>query len=176
MNKPDISHDTLIGRDWVKSLALPLICLFVTGASVYGVQIEPHSYYEHRFHSGSFIALPVFSVLTGFAAYRLLVPFGPLLRLTPTGFADRRAGRGLLPWGEITNVVRRGEFISLTMSRKLAKSYRLSLTQRLLKSTRKNARPSHILVADWCLKTRQSELLDLITGYRNAYLNRAVQA
>ncbi|MEL7527189.1 MAG: hypothetical protein AAFN16_15530 [Pseudomonadota bacterium] len=158
---------THINRDWARSLSLLVICVGIVAASVYGVQSEPDSYYEHRFHSGSFIMLPVFSVLSVFVLYRCFVPWGAPVRINAEGFADLRAGKDEIPWTEVSNVVRKGEYVSLTLRRKYARSYPFSLSQKALKATRKSAGPTHLLVAAWCLKTNSHHLLDTIMAYRN---------
>lgn len=159
--------ETHINRDWARSLSLLVICVGIVAASIYGVQSEPSSYYEHRFHSGSFIMLPVFSVLSFFVLYRCFVPWGAPVRISQDGFADFRAGNVWIPWTEISNAVRKGEYVSLTLHRKYAKSYPFSLSQRALKASRKSAGPTHVLIAAWCLKTNSHHLLDTITAYRD---------
>ena len=175
MAEIDISSETLIGRDLTKSVALFGVCVFLTCGSALAIKIEPGGYYGNRLHSASFVGLPLFSFFAGFVLYRLFVPRGAPVRLSRDGFSDLRAGAALIPWDEITNVVRRGQYVSLTLSRKFVKSYPFSLTQRVLKSTRKSARPSHVLVADWCLKTGHMQMLELIQAYREAYSARELQ-
>ncbi|MEM8704526.1 MAG: hypothetical protein AAGF82_22145, partial [Pseudomonadota bacterium] len=77
--------ETRINRDWARSLSLLVICIGIVAASVYGVQLEPSSYIDHRFHSGSFIMLPVFSVLSVFVLYRCFVPWGAPVRINVDG-------------------------------------------------------------------------------------------
>ncbi|MEO0980173.1 MAG: hypothetical protein AAFY24_23120 [Pseudomonadota bacterium] len=158
---------THINRDWARFLSLLVICIGIVAASVYGVQSEPSSYIDHRFRSGSFIMLPVFSVLSVFVLYRCFVPWGAPVRISAEGFADLRAGKEEIPWSQISNVVRKGEYVSVTLRRKYARSYPFSLSQKALKATRKSAGPTHLLVAPWCLKTNSHHLLDTITAYRN---------
>lgn len=159
--------ETRINCDWARSLSLLVICVGIVAASIYGVHSEPSSYYEHRFHSGSFIMLPVFSVLSVFVLYRCFVPWGAPVRISAEGFADLRAGKEEIPWSEISNVVRKGEYVSLTLRRKYARSYPFSVSQKALKATRKSAGPTHLLVAAWCLKTNSHHLLDTIAAHRN---------
>ena len=165
----DTSGEIRIQRDWKRSLALPAICLFLALASIYGMQIEPHSIYEHRSHSASFIMFPTFSVLFPFTLFRLFVPWGAPVRMSPAGFVDLRAGTRPIPGYEISNVVRRGEFVSLTLKRKFAKGYKLSFTQRALKATRKSAGPTHLLVAYWCLETTPVQLLEIVSMHWDKY-------
>lgn len=173
MTRTEISSETRVQRNWIKSFALPAICLFVALASVYGMQIEPHSVYEHRFHSASFIIFPIFSVLFPFTLFRLFVPWGAPVKMSSVGFIDLRAGSRLIPWDEVSNVVRRGEFVSLTLKRKFAKDYEMSFTQRMLKATRKSAGPTHLLVADWCLETSPEQLLEIISMHWDEYSGKA---
>lgn len=163
---PPANGETRINRDWARSLSLLVICVGIIAASVYGVQSEPSSYIDHRFRSGSFIMLPVFSCLSVFVLYRCFVPWGAPVRINAEGFADLRAGKAEIPWSEISNVVRKGEYVSLTLRRKYARSYPFSLTQKALKASRKSAGPTHLLVAAWCLKTSSHHLLDTIAVYR----------
>ncbi|WP_434053449.1 MAG: hypothetical protein RDA78_00645 [Roseibium sp.] len=158
--------ETRINRDWARSLSLLVICVGIVAASVYGVQLEPSGYIDHRFRSGSFIMLPAFSVLSVFVLYRCFVPWGAPVRINAEGFADLRAGKDEIPWSEISNVVRKGEYVSLTLRRKYARSYPFSLSQKALKATRKSAGPTHLLIAAWCLKTSSHHLLDTISAYR----------
>ena len=163
---PDTNLDLQIGRDWIKSLALAAICIFVLAASIYGVLLDPSSATDRRFHNSSFVILPVFLGLSVFVLYRLVAPWGAPVRLGPSGFTDLRAGSKTIPWDQISNVVTRGEFMTLTLRRGFTKTYRMSLTQRILKARRKSAGPNHLLVADWCLSTSKGELAQLVTAYR----------
>ncbi|WP_422040079.1 hypothetical protein [Roseibium sp.] len=159
--------ETHIRRDWGRTLALLVICVGIVAASLYGVLTEPDGYYDRRFRNASFIMLPVFSVLSVFVLYRCFVPWGPPVRINAEGFADFRAGNVWIPWSEISNVVRKGEYVSLTLRRKYARSYPFSLSQKALKASRKSAGPTHVLIAAWCLKTDSHRLLDTIRAYRN---------
>ena len=172
----DISAQRRIGRDWAKSLALSAICLCLVVAAVYGTQIEVDSYHDRRFRSGSFVFLPILVPFTLWVLFRLVWPVGALVLVGPEGFADRRVNPATVPWAEITNPVRRGQFISLTLSRRVLKDYPMSVSQRLIKAGRKTARPSHLLVADWCLAKTQGELLQMITAYRDAYSGKRATA
>lgn len=161
------SGETHIRRDWLRSLGLLVICFGVFVASLVASTTEPSSYYEHRFHGWSFLFLPVSFVFFFFALYRCFVPWGPPVRISREGFADFRAGNVWIPWSEISNVVRKGEYVSLTLRRKYARSYPFSLSQKALKASRKSAGPTHVLIAAWCLKTDSHRLLDTIKAYRN---------
>ncbi|WP_305988018.1 hypothetical protein [Roseibium sp. MMSF_3544] len=162
-----LPDETRINRDWPKTLALVAICLGLVAASLYGVQSEPDSYQERRFQHGSFFILPIFSVLSVFTVFRVFVPLGAPVRVNLTGFTDLRAGKTPIPWSEISNVVRKGEYVSLTLKRKYAKTYPFSWSQRALKASRKSAGPTHLLVAVWCLKTSSPDLLDIVSAYRD---------
>ncbi|SDC62984.1 hypothetical protein [Ruegeria marina] len=167
--QPDVSGETRVGRDWPRSVGLPIVCLFLVAVAAYGVSIEPDSWPSRRFHSGSFVILPVFLVFAPLSLYRLIRPWGAPVRLGPQGFVDLRAGRDIIPWDQITNVVARGEFVTLTLRRGFVRTYRISLGQRLLKAMRKSAGPGHLLVAGWCLSRTPSEMADMINAYRSAY-------
>ncbi|RYH09942.1 hypothetical protein [Tropicimonas sp. IMCC6043] len=169
MPGPDISGNTLIGRDWTKSVALVVVCIGLVAAAIYGVQLEPDSYRAQRFHQTSFLILPIFSVFGLFAIYRLVIPWGAPVRLSPEGFLDLRAGRRIIPWPEITNVRSASEFVTLTLGRRFRKTYQLSWTQSLLKKVRKSAGPNHLVVADWCLATTPGDLAEAIQAYRAAH-------
>ena len=111
----DTTRETNIGRYWLKSLVLAAISVGILVASWYGVQIEVDIYSaraERSFRNLSFIMLPAFTVFSVFVIFRLFVPVGTQVRLSSAGFTDLRAGRSEIPWNEITNVVRRGEFVT----------------------------------------------------------------
>ena len=148
-------------------MALPATCIGMAFVSLYGIQIETDSLYAHRFHSASFLMLPAFSALAAFTLFRIFVPWGAPVRISPAGFIDLRAGSRMIPWSEVSNVVRRGEYVTLTLKRKFAKSYKMSLTQKAIKARRKSAGPSHLLIADWCLEASPQELLEIISKYRD---------
>lgn len=170
MTTPDTTQETRIGRDWPRSVGMPLAVGFVVACSAYGVQIEDASnHWERRFHRASFWMLPVFSVLLLVSLKMLFLPVGAPVRLGPDGFADLRAAPVTVPWSEITNSVRRGQYVVLTLSRRIAKDFPFTLTQRALKAMRKSAGPSHLLVADWCLATTPTELADIVAAYRQAH-------
>lgn len=135
--------------------------------------MNPESFYERRFHSASFVMLPGFSALSIFTLYRLFLPWGAPIRMGSAGFVDLRAGTRTIPWNEISNVVRRGDYVSLTLKPKFAKDYPISLSQKVLKATRRSAGPTHLLVADWCLATETDELAELISLYRDENSGRA---
>ena len=165
----DAAGETRIGRDWVKSLALAAICIFLVAVSAYGVGIEPEGRIDRRFRSGSFVMLPIFALVTPLVLVRLVLPWGAPVRFGPAGFADLRAGPDTIPWEEISNVVRRGDYVTLTLRRRYAKTYRWSPTQRALKAMRKSAGPTHLLVAEWCLATTATDLLEAIVAARARY-------
>lgn len=164
----DTSKELTVGRDWVKSIALVGICLFVCVFFVHAVQTDASGYYAQRAKSGGYIALPILVPFTIWAIYRLFIPFGPLLRISPEGFADRRVNSQLVPWAEIKNVVARSEFVTLTLSQGFSKSYSMSLGQRLLKRHRK-AGPRHLVVAYWCTAMSGLNLKDCLTTYLEAH-------
>jgi hypothetical protein len=147
-------------------LCLLFACL--AGVSWFGLQITPSSVYDHRFHDASFILFPLMCVLTPLAFWRLIAPLGPPIRMDGEGITDLRAGAEKVLWSDILNVVQRGEYVILTLSRKRAKTYPFSWSQRLLKTTRKSAGPSHLLIALWCLKTTRSTLFEQIETHRGA--------
>jgi len=167
MTKPDTTTEMQIGRDWTKSLALTaiLICLLFVWA--YGTTIEPHDLYDRRFRDASILMLPIFSVLSVVTLVSLVKPWGAPVRISPSGFFDLRAGSRIVPWDEISNVVRRGDYVTLTLKRRFGKTYRMSLTQKALKASRKSAGPNHLLIADWCLETNPHQLFDIVTAYRD---------
>lgn len=166
---PLTSGEIFVRRDWPKSLALVAVSIGLVAAAVYGVQLEPDTYRARRFHETSFLILPIFTVLGLFAVYRLVIPWGAPVRLSPDGFVDLRAGRQRIPWSEITNVTSASEFVTLTLGRRFRKTYRLTWTQSLLKVTRRSAGPNHLIVADWCLATTPGELAETIRAYRAAH-------
>ena len=176
MTQIDTTAEHEIGRDWARSLALPLICAICTVVFWYGIKITPESYYEHRFQTGAYIILPLIAPFGLYWLFRLIWPVGALIRITPEGFADRRVNRAMIPWSEITNVVRRGEFLSLTLSRKFLKTYRMSLSQKAIKASRKSARPSHLLVADGFVAQSGTTLKDIVMAYHQAYSNTKATA
>ena len=151
----DTSAEMAIGRDWVKSLALIGICVFVCVAFAYIVQSETSGYYQQRAKTGGYFILPLMMPFTLWVTFRLFVPLGPLLRISPEGFADRRVNTRLVPWS--------------------AKSYPMSLGQRLLKWKRK-AGPSHLVVAYWCTKPTEINLKDILSAYRAAHVNTQTAA
>ncbi|MCU9838906.1 hypothetical protein OEZ49_14100 [Ruegeria sp. WL0004] len=165
----DVSRETRIGRDWPKSVALPIVCLILVAAAAHGIGIEPDSLPSRRFHRGSFVILPVFSVLGLVSLYRLVFPWGAPVRFGPQGFVDLRAGRETIPWTQITNAVARGDFVILTLRRGFARSYRISVSQKLLKSMRKSVGPGHLMIASWCLSQVPAEMVRMIDAYRVAY-------
>jgi hypothetical protein len=169
MVKLNVSDETLIKRDWLKSIALAVLTFCLAIAFRYGVQIEPTSVYDHRFHNASIWMLPSSVVFLFFVLYRLVIPIGAPVRLSPAGFMDLRVGRKIMPWNEIRNVSRKGQFVALTLNRKFAATYPLSITQRILKTFTKSAGPSHILIAEWCLMTDQTQLTSLLNEYREAH-------
>jgi hypothetical protein len=175
MTNIDTSTELRIGRDWVKSLALIGICIFVCVAFVYAAQSEDRGYYAQRAKTGAYLILPLMVPFTFWVIFRLFVPIGPLLRIGPDGFADRRVNTDLIPWAEIKNVVARSEFVTLTLSRSFQKGYPMSLGQRLLKRHRK-AGPSHVVVAYWCLNEPKTPLKDIITAYLAAHSNTRTTA
>nr|WP_319385901.1 hypothetical protein [uncultured Roseibium sp.] len=161
------SGETHINRDWMRTLALLVICVGIVAASLHGLLTEPDGYNDRRFRNASFIMLPVFSVLSVFVLYRCFVPWGAPVRISHEGFADLRAGNVWIPWSEISNVVRKGEYVSLTLRRKYARTYPFSLSQKALKASRKSAGPTHVLIAASFLKTDSHHLLDTISAYRD---------
>ena len=163
--KTDVTGSMSVGRDWVKAVAFSAVCVFLVIVSAYGVQMEPTGVVDMRFHSGSFIILPVFSVMTLFSLYRLAVPWGPPVRISTEGIVDLRAGSRIIPWDQISNVVARGELIQLTLRRNFAKEYPYSLTQRILKATRRSAGPGHLLIAPWFLATTTEQLIKNIKAH-----------
>lgn len=165
----DVSRETRIGRDWPKSVALPIVCLILVAAAAHGIGIEPDSLPSRRFHRGSFVILPVFSGLGLVSLYRLVFPRGAPVRFGPQGFVDLRAGRETIPWTQITNAVARGDFVILTLRRGFARSYRTSVSQKLLKSMRKSVGPGHLMIASWCLSQVPAEMVRMIDAYRVAY-------
>ena len=171
----DTSAEMAIGRDWVKSLALIGICVFVCVAFAYIVQSETSGYYQQRAKTGGYFILPLMVPFTLWVTFRLFVPLGPLLRISPEGFADRRVNTRLVPWSEVKNIVARSDFVTLTLSRGFAKSYPMSLGQRLLKWKRK-AGPSHLVVAYWCTKPTEINLKDILSAYRAAHVNTQTAA
>jgi len=170
MMQIDTSSEMQIGRDWLKSLALIVISVLVCVSFVYAAQSEAQGYYAQRAKTGAYIIVPLMVPFTFWIIFRLFVPFGPLLRVGPDGFADRRVNSDLIPWTEVKNVVARAEFVTLTLSRGFARNYRMSLGQRVLKHRRK-AGPGHLVVAYWCMAEPQSSLKDIIAAYRVAHSN-----
>ncbi|WP_090214115.1 hypothetical protein [Litoreibacter janthinus] len=175
MAKLDTSAEMAIGRDWVKSLALIGICVFVCVFFVHAIQSEASGYYQQRAKTGGYLILPLMVPFTLWVVFRLFVPFGPLLRISPDGFADRRVNTRLVPWSEVKNIVARSEFVTLTLSRGFTKSYSMSLGQRLLKWKRK-AGPSHLVVAYWFIKPTETNLKDILSAYRAAHINTQTAA
>lgn len=159
--------ETRINRDWARLIGLLVVCVGLVGTSLWALTTEPSGYYGHRFHGLSYFLLPASFFFFFFALYRCFVPWGPPVRISREGFADFRAGNVWIPWSEISNVVRKGEYVSLTLRRKYARSYPFSLSQKALKASRKSAGPTHVLIAAWCLKTDSHRLLDTIKAYRN---------
>lgn len=113
--------------------------------------------------------LPISVVFLIFVVYGLVIPFGAPVRITPEGFIDLRIGSKIIPWTEIRNVSRKGQFVALTLNRKFAAAYKLSITQHVLKRFTKSAGPSHILVAEWCLTMTQTQLMDSVSEYRTTH-------
>jgi hypothetical protein len=172
MSQIDTSDEHRIGRDWIKSIALVLICVLVTMLMIYATTTTGTSRHDIRFRNGAYVMLPFMAPFTLWVVYRLFVPIGALLCISRDGFADRRVSPQIIPWSEISNIVRRGEFTSLTLSRTFLPTYRFSLSQRLLKWRRKSARPSHLLIADWCLARGETALVDILKAYHTAYSGR----
>lgn len=168
MRNVDVGEETRIGRHWPSSLLLAAIFLGLVAICLYGIQIEPVGRIQRDFHRSSFVFLPAFLIFAGFVIYRLIVPLGAPVRVGPAGFLDLRAGRQVIPWDKITNVVVSGEFVTLTLRRGHAQSYPFTLTQRLLKWRRKSAGPGHLVIVAWCLATTPRELHDIIAAYRAA--------
>lgn len=168
MSALDTSQEMTIGRDWARSLVLLLICVFVLVSFTYFLRTEADGHIDQRAKTGAYIIVPIFALFTPFVIFRLFVPFGPLLRIGPEGFADRRVSSQLVPWSEVKNIVARSEFVTLTLSRRFAKTYPMSLGQKILKRRRK-AGPSHLVVADWCVKQTSPGLFDILTSYRAAH-------
>jgi hypothetical protein len=164
----DTSKELTVSRDWVKSIALISICLFVCAFFVHTVQSDATGYYAQRAKTGGYIGLPILVPFTVWIIFRLFVPFGPLLRISPEGFADRRVNSQLIPWTEIKNVVARSDFVTLTLSQGFSKSYSMSIGQRLLKRKRK-AGPRHLVVAYWCTAMPEFNLKDILTAYLEAH-------
>lgn len=165
----DTSRELEIGRDWKKSIALVAISLGLAALFAFGMQIEPDGYRETRFRDWSYLLLPAFLALAGWGTYRLFAPRGAPVRLRPDGFVDLRAGKRTIPWTEVRNVARHGNYIYLTLRLAYARRYSFTLSQRLVKSRRSNAGPSHLLLTDWCLAESQSRLLELINAYWTAH-------
>ena len=163
----DMPAEIRVRRDWPKSLALAAICAGLVAISWYGIRLEPEGSSERRFHSFSFVIFPIFLLFTPFVLYRLIIPLGAPIRADTAGFVDLRAGSKRIPWTEMRNVVRRGAYVSITLNRSFAKDYPWSWTQKLLKSTRKSAGPTHLLVADWCLASTHTDILDIIASFRD---------
>lgn len=169
----DIGQDRRIGRDWVKSLALIAICIGTCIFFVYAAQSEASGYYEQRAKTGAYFILPLMVPFTVWVIFRLFVPFGALILINPQGVADRRVNRNLIPWREISNVVRRGEYTVLTLKPGFLKTYSFNIGQKLLKSRRKTAGPRHMLIAPWSVAVQNHSLDELIETYHATYLNSA---
>ncbi|MEM1151844.1 MAG: hypothetical protein AAGI03_15065, partial [Pseudomonadota bacterium] len=148
---------------------LPLICAGCSVAFYFGVISQPESFYEHRFQTASYVILPLIAPFSLWALFRVFWPVGALLRISPVGFADRRVNPTTIPWSDVSNVAQKGEFVSLTLSRRFLKTYRFSPSQKLLKSFRKSARPSQLLVACWCVADTPSNLGATVEAYHKAY-------
>lgn len=88
----DRLNETRIQRDWIKSLALVPNCMSLVVISLHRMRIGPGSFYERRFHTASFLMFPIFSALSAFTLFRLFVPWGAPVRMSPAGFVDLRAG------------------------------------------------------------------------------------
>lgn len=172
MVEVDTSVCTKIGRDWIKSICLVLICLAVSSIMIWALTIEPDGYHDRRLQNGAYVMAPFMVPFTIWVTYRLVLPFGALLVMAPEGFADRRVNAQIIPWSEITNIVRRGEFTSLTLSRRFVKSYHFSPSQRLIKWYRKSARPSHLLVAQWCVAPGEIPFATIVNAYHSAHSGR----
>lgn len=164
----ETSHEITVSRDWPRSLALILLCIFTFAAFAYFMQSDATSSHDRRAKTASYIIVPIMAVFTPWAIFRTLVPFGPLLRIGPNGFSDRRINAELVPWSEVKNIVSRSEFVTLTLSRRFAKTYSMSLGQKILKRRRK-AGPSHLVVADWCMQRTTPPLQDLLATYWKAH-------
>ena len=169
MSSHDTSREIHIQRDWKKSVALVALSAALIAVFLLGTQIELDDPDDWEFYITSWTLLPVFCGLFVFALYRLLVPQGAPVRLSPEAFHDARAGKNPIPWAEVRNVARHGSWIFLTMRLAYARKYPFTLSQRLLKSTRKRAGPSHVMIADWCLAAEQRELRELIEAYWGQY-------
>lgn len=176
MSDIDISLHRTIGRDWIKSCALFAICACCTALMVYATTTTGTSAHDIRFRSGAYFILPFMAPFTVWVLYRLVVPFGALLSVSPDGFADRRVNSDIVPWSGIGNITRRGEFISITLKRGVLKTYTFSTSQRLIKSRRKTARPSHLLVATWGVAPANLDLVTLLKSYHGAYAQNPARA
>lgn len=165
----DTTGELSVGRDWARSLALPALCIAVSVVFWFGMTMQVDSFFERRFQSQSWLVFPLIAPFTLWVGYRLVWPVGALIRMTPDGFQDRRMNGTVIPWTEIRNAVRKGEFVYLTLKRTFARSYRFSPSQRILKATRKNAGPTHLLIAHWCVAATGDELLEAIQAYRRAH-------
>ena len=157
------------GRNLPKAAALVGVCAFVTAASWFGVSIDPDSFYEIRFHQASFILLPLFSACTVFVTYWILVPLGPPVIIDHDGFTDRRVSSQTIPWDQITNVVRKGIYVSLTLRRSFTPNYSMSWRQKLLKARRKSAGPNHVLISVDLLRVTESELTEAIQAMHTQF-------
>ena len=154
----DTTQETRIGRDWLKSVVLWVLCIVMCLIAAYGVQIEVDGPIDQRFQTGSWFLLTTMGLFAVWVSFRLVIPFGALVILGPHGIADRRINPDLIPWTEVTNIASKSDFVTLTLTQKFSKSYRLSPSQRVLKALQKTAGPRHVKIAAWCLASRQSEL------------------
>ena len=164
MSAVDTSQEMTIGLDWARSLALLLTCVIVLVAFTNFIQDDGTRLIDRRARFAAHFVLPIFAVFTPWVLFRLFVPFGPLLRIGPDGFSDGRVNKDLVPWPEVSNIVARSEVVTLTLSLKFARSYRMSLGQKFLKRRRK-AGPSHLVIATSFLASTEPHLKDILAAY-----------
>ncbi|WP_375174510.1 hypothetical protein [Pseudooceanicola sp.] len=172
----DTSGVTVFGRDWTKCFGAVGIGLGLTAIGYVMLMQDGTDLMDRRARQGGILILPFGALFGLYWLGRLLDPRRDLVRLTPEGIRDIRVYPQQLAWSDITNARTVGSYVILTITRAMARSLPLTLSQKLRKRLRASAGPGHLLLPSEGLKASQTALFEAIEAYRSTYPNNMPRA
>ena len=158
----------LIAKDTMQAVRLVAVSPLFVGFGYWVIQVITD--FGDRYAFGAYLCgwalIVIFLTVFIYQTYHLFgLPKYPLV-INQSGTTDTRTSLQLIPWKQISNVAKKGEFVCLTLRRKFSEQYCRSKLARYEKWRRKDVGPSHVLLSVAHLKTTRDELFELISQVR----------